>query len=335
MFQAVVRHEELVDEVVHGRHSARLRIRRLELPAENGGPPLAIEQLTLPEGPTRPPVVLVHGLAQNRHTWRISRRSLAGALAERGYDVLNLELRGHGLSRRYGAGNATCFQDYTDDLSRVLQRCPEPAFVVGHSLGAAVCLDAATRVPVRGVVHVAGVYRFAGANRVLRALARTSLALEQFLLLPGLRIRTRWAGDLIGRLYAFTDVAGYGAPIAGWAPGSIERELLEERLRLGFDWTSVEVWLQMCRWATGTPFEPGERFCALDVPLLVIVGDRDPLVRPADARALYEASRSRDRTFLLMEAFEHGVHWGHIDLILGRRAPDELWPRLLDWLDAR
>ena len=335
MFQAVVREELLADEQVHAGRTARLRIRALELPAEDGEPPLAIEQITRPDGPARPPVVLVHGLAQNRHTWRIPGRSLSGALAEAGYDVLNLELRGHGRSRGYGAGNATSFDDYTRDLLRVLRRCPEPPFLVGHSLGAAVCLDAAARAPVRGVVHLAGVYRFAGANAVMRALARASLSLERLLLLPRLRVHTRWAGDLLGRLYAVTDIAGYGAPIAGWAPGSMERELLEQRLRLGFDWTSVEVWLEMCRWATGAPFEPGERFCALDVPLLVVVGDRDPLVRPDDARALYDASCSSDRTFLLMEPFEHGVHWGHIDLILGRRAPREVWPRLIEWLDAR
>lgn len=335
MFEAIVRGDGRVDEEVHAGRTARLRIRSLELPAEKGEPPLAIEQITPPDGPTRPPVVLVHGLAQNRHTWRIPGRSMAGALAERGYDVLNLELRGHGNSRRYGAGNATCFDDYTRDLLRVLARCGEPAFVVGHSLGAAVCLDAAARAPVRGVVHLAGVYRFAGANRTLRGLARASLALERLLLLPRLRLHTRWAGDLIGRLYALTDIAGYGAPIAGWAPGSIERDLLETRLRLGFDWTSIEVWLEMCRWAAGEPFEPGARFCAIDVPLLVVVGDRDPLVRPPDARALYDASCSSDRTFLLMEPFEHGVHWGHIDLILGARAPVEVWPRVADWLDAR
>lgn len=336
MFDVDVREERLLDEVIHGDRVETLRLQPLRVPPEDGQPPLAIERLIAPGGPTRPPVLLVHGLAQNRFTWRISRRSLAGALAAEGYDVLNLELRGHGNSRAYGAGNATCFEEYVTDLRRVVDRCDAPPFLIGHSLGAAVCLAAvAEGADVRGLVHLAGVYHFARANRTLRALARLSLLAERGLLFAPVRLSTGWAGDLIARLYAVTDIAGYGAPIAGWAPDSMERPLLEERLRRGFDWTSVEVWLQMCRWATGEPFAWAERFCARDLPLLVIVGDQDPLVQIADVRSLYDGSCSRDRQLLVMEPFEHQVHWGHIDLILGRRAPEEVWPRLLGWLRDR
>lgn len=335
MFDAVVRDEQHLDEQIHAGRTARLLVQSLELEAEGDAPPLAVERTVLPGGATRPPVILVHGLAQNRYTWRLSGRSMSGALAEQGHEVLNLELRGHGNSRRYGAGNASRFEEYVDDLVRVIRRCEEPPFLVGHSLGAAVCIGAATEVEVRGLVHLAGVFTFARRNRTLRALARASLGLERWLLMAPVRMSTGWAGDLIAKLYAVTDIAGYGAPIAGWAPDSIERELLEERLRLGFDWSSVEVWMQMSRWALGEQLVWAERYCALDLPLLVIVGDQDPLVRPADGRALYNASCSTDRQFLLMEPFEHEVHWGHIDLIIGRKAPDEVWPRIASWFAAR
>ena len=28
-------------------------------------------------------------------------------------------------------------------------------------------------------------------------------------------------------------------------------------------------------------------------------------------------------------------HWGHLDLILGHKAPEEVWPRIVDWLSQR
>lgn len=326
--------EERAVEVLDRDETAELVRQHLLLPGLDGRPPLAVERTVLPGGPRRPVVILVHGFAQNRVTWRISGRSFSGWLAARGFDVRNLELRGHGRSRGHGAANATRFHDYVEDLVRLVDQGEAP-FVVGHSLGAGVAIGAALERDLRGLVHLAGVWRFAAHNRTLRAIARASLAAERQLLRAPLRMRTGWAGALIGRLYAVTDIAGYGAPIAGWAPDSIERELLQERLEHGFDWTSVEVWLQMARWAAGEPFAYAERFAALDRPLLVVAGDADPLVTPEDARALYDASRSTDKELAIFEPFDHEVHWGHVDLVLGRHARRIVWPRIEAWLAAR
>ena len=324
-----------VDEVIHEDTTARLRLEHLLLPGDEDAPPLVVERSVRPEGPTRPPVLLVHGFAQNRYTWRVSRRSFSGALAAAGHDVFNLELRGHGLSRAQGAPNATRFDEYVEDIARLAQAIGTPPFAIGHSLGAAAVVGASTRTPLRGVVHLGGVFTFATGNPTLRALARLTRRLEPALLASPARLRTSWAGEVLGRLYRLTDIAGFGLPLAGWVPGSIERDLLEERLELGFDWFSVEVWLQMARWAGGEPFAYAEPFGGVDVPLLVISGDHDVLARPRDGQACYDGSGSSDREFLLLDAFEHQVHWGHLDLILGHKAPEEVWPRIADWLSQR
>jgi pimeloyl-ACP methyl ester carboxylesterase len=225
------------------------------------------------------------------------------------------------------------FQDYVVDLRRGIEAMEEPPFVIGHSLGAAVCLAAATEVGVAGLVSIAGVYTFAQHNATLRALAQLSLHLERPL--RNVRLSTKLVGRIIARLYSVTDIAGYGAPIAGWHPGSLEREVLEERLRSGFDWTSVEVWLQMCRWALGDAPPYRDAFGVLDVPLLVVAGDSDPLVTVADAEHTFASSGSTDRTLLAFDAFEHGVHWGHVDLLMGKEAPHHVWPALRSWLQER
>lgn len=324
--------QETLEEVIHHQQRTELVLQQLRLPACEAHPPLAIEHGAPPGGATRPPVVLVHGFAQNRYTWRLSQRSLVGALVAQGHPVLNVELRGHGRSREYGADGAGAFADYVEDLVRVVERLDTPPFLVGHSLGGAVCTATATRVPVRGLVPIAGVYTFACGNPVLRALGHVSLSAEP--VLKAMHLRTAALGHLLGRLYAVSDVAGFGFPISGWAPGSHEPELLEERLRLGFDWTPVEIWLQMCRWATTQRFDYAEAFQALDTPLLCLAGDLDVLVTPKEARAQFEDSGSTDRQLVVFEPFENQVHWGHVDLITGSKAPEEVWPVLLSWLEA-
>jgi len=327
-----VAEEALIDEVVHGDVVATVLRQELHLPPTDDEPPLAVER-TCTDSAGGPPVVLVHGFAQNRYTWHVTGRSMVAYLAALGHDVYNVELRGHGGSRRLGAGNAHAFSEYVGDLCRVIDALDRPPVVVGHSLGGAVAIGAATERPRAGLVHLAGIYTFAQANATLRALGRLTLELEPALARASVRMSTGWAGRLIARMYALTDIAGYGAPIAGWVPDSIERDLLEERLALGFDWTSVEVWLQMARWAQGERLQYRDAFAEVDVPLLVVCGDHDALVREVDSRACFEESGSSDKEFVLFDAFHHRVHWGHVDLILGREAPEVVWPFLAAWLD--
>ncbi|MCO4743393.1 MAG: alpha/beta fold hydrolase [Proteobacteria bacterium] len=324
-------HFEQLTVTVHGERSADITVEQVRI---DGDSPLMVERVRC-DVPRRGTVLLVHGLAQNRFTWRVSGRSLTAFLAEAGYEVLNVELRGHGRSRAAGAGNARAFGEYVEDVVRVVEALDEPPFAIGHSLGAGVLVAAATQVELRGLVHLAGVFAFAQHNRTLRGLARLSLGLEGLLTLAPVRASTGWAGEVIGAAYKLTDLAGYLLPLAGWVPGSIERDVLEERLARGFDWTSIEVWLQMSRWARGERFEYADAFGTLDVPLLVIAGDHDALLPPGDARVCFEQSGSSDKQFYEANLFDHGAHFGHLDLILGREAPRVVWEPIRAWMQAR
>jgi pimeloyl-ACP methyl ester carboxylesterase len=69
--------------------------------------------------------LLVHGVMSDSRTWRL----VAPALAERGYRVIAVDLRGHGESGR-GAYSPELF---ADDLAETLPTGAELA--IGHSLG--------------------------------------------------------------------------------------------------------------------------------------------------------------------------------------------------------
>jgi pimeloyl-ACP methyl ester carboxylesterase len=86
--------------------------------------------------------VLVHGIMSDHRTWR----RVAPALADQGYRVVAVDLRGHGASGRgeYGA------EVWADDLVETLPKGPELA--IGHSLGAMALSLAVDRLaPARAV----------------------------------------------------------------------------------------------------------------------------------------------------------------------------------------
>ena len=86
----------------------------------------------------RTPVILLHGGGQTRHAWGETGR----ALAARGYEVIAMDLRGHGDSG-WAADRNYSFDAYRDDL-RAVQAClGRPAVLIGASLGGIAALLAA------------------------------------------------------------------------------------------------------------------------------------------------------------------------------------------------
>ena len=341
--------EEVVEQTIDQHHRGRFRKELLRADAPSGRA-LALVRKRSAEGPTRGAVVLIHGFAQNRYSWHLSHRSFVNWLASQGFDVWNLELTGHGRSREYGALPARAFSDYVEDSAAVIPAVAEWSghtrlFVIGHSLGGAVCYAVAPRVAANlaGIVTVAGLFRF-GANPVTRRIGEfiSGMArLEPAIRSLGVGVRSKVVGHFIAGFLEHADDLFWSFPMAGWVPGSTEPEVLQERLVRGFDWTGINVFLTMMRWAKdgttegelGLAFE--RDFAALDLPLLVVAGDRDRLLPPDDARPAFDVSQSRDKTWKLMSPAREEVHWGHLDIVLGKHAPRYVWPYLSSWMIER
>ena len=83
-----------------------------------------------------PPVVLLHGLAEDLRSWD----AVAAHIGE--FAVYTLDLRGHGRTTA-GEGAGTLLQ-LSDDLDAFLRAVTGPAAVVGYSLGGTIGLKAAT-----------------------------------------------------------------------------------------------------------------------------------------------------------------------------------------------
>lgn len=310
-----------------------------------GGPvPLAMvrKRLAANEGGTRAPVLLVHGFGQNRYAWHLPARSLANHLARSGFDVFNLDLRGHGRSRHFGARSPRHVDDYvTEDLPVAIEEVlaqsgQRPAFLVGHSLGGLVSYAAAPRLEggVAGIVSIGSPYHFTRGSLSLQAISLLFEGISKAgIPQVGLPLPIYPLGALMRTFRRVAESPLYPLPLRGWHVGALEPEVLEQHLRLAFDRAGIHELRNMFEWAAqkrfgGQHYDYEERFEKMNLPLLVVSGSNDDLAPPASVRPAFERSRSADKTY-------RTAPLGHIDLLVGRDAPLSTWPLVTRWLQKR
>jgi pimeloyl-ACP methyl ester carboxylesterase len=314
-----------------------------ELVVTGGKVPLAMVRKRATElGGTRAPVLLVHGFGQNRYAWHLPSRSLANALAAQGYDVFNVDLRGHGRSRHLGARRPRSVDDYIrEDLPTAVEEVTSlsggrPVWLVGHSLGGLVSYAAAPSLAgaVAGIVSIGSPYHFARGSLSLSAIAMMvhTLARAPFPVVNA-HVPVRAIGAAIRRLRRFAETPLYPIPWRGWHAGALEPHVLDEHLRLAFDAAGLGEMVEMFSWAKERRFGGEEShyvdaFEKMDLPLLVVAGANDDLAPPASVRPGFERSNSHDKTY-------QSLPLGHIDLLVGSDAPLMTWPLVTKWLGQR
>jgi polyhydroxyalkanoate synthase len=348
----LILHGRIVEQVVNRSDSATFR---KEIVVTGGRVPLAmVRKRVVPSGSlsqadrvhpssvggTRAPVLLVHGFGQNRYAWHLPARSFANHLACAGFDVFNLDLRGHGRSRRLGARRCHGIEDYVrEDLPAAVEEVcmlsdGRPVWIIGHSLGGLVAYASAPELAgaVAGVVSIGSPYHFTRGSMTLGALALFFRALN-VAPLPNAPLPLAPVSFTMRSLWRFAESPFYPLPVRGWHAGSCEPDVLEQHLRLAFDRAALAEMVDLFDWASqrrfgGRESDYVERFEQMDLPLLVIAGANDDLAPPPSVRPAFLRSRSKDKTY-------RALPLGHIDLLVGRDAPKSTWSLVTDWLTKR
>ncbi len=294
---------------------------------------------------TRAAVLLVHGYGQNRYAWHLPSRSFGNYLAAAGFDVFNLDLRGHGRSRHLGAHLPGALSDYVEEdlpvaIDEVLRQSGhERIFLIGHSLGGLIsyCAAASRPAPIAGVISLGSPYHFTRDSRTLRWLGSLMLRIDRHVRLDDQALPLEHVGELFRLARGWMESALFPLPLRAYAPRSMEARVLGQHMALAMDRGSIAVMRDMFRQAAesrasghrlGALYGYAARFENLDLPLLVIAGAADDFAPPSAVRPAYELSRSSDKHFQVFPR-------GHIDLIMGREAPATVWPRVRDWMALR
>ncbi len=99
------------------------------------------------------PILLLHGVGLRAEAWGAQLDALTSH-----YQLTAPDMPGHGLSP-LDAGLET-LSDYADRMGHVLQSLNSPAVIVGHSMGAMIAVELATRFPqlVEGLVALNAVF---------------------------------------------------------------------------------------------------------------------------------------------------------------------------------
>ncbi|PVZ13608.1 MULTISPECIES: alpha/beta fold hydrolase [unclassified Pseudomonas] len=265
---------------------------------------LAVTRLGLcaPRAGRGPAVVLLHGAFSNRRFWYSpSGLGLGPALARAGYDVWIPEMRGHGLSPRNQGYASNRVDDYARyDLPAINAFVSEmngrrPHWV-GHSLGGTT-LAMALGLGSLTHEHIASAALF--GSQVSRCRGAMRWWPINWLLRTALR--------------RFDHISG-------------------RRFKRGPEDEPTGVAVELLRGYR----KPGPWWAALadsQVPLLAVAGAGD-LQDPAWAcRALFEQAGGEPRLFVeLSQAAGYTRDFGHVEMLLGEAAEQEVWPLLERWL---
>lgn len=270
------------------------------------------------------PVVLAHGLAANRFDLDFDERySLARFLARRGFETWVLELRGRGHAGVHG--RHTSFDDQAEhDVAAALREIGRPVLWVGHSKGGLAAYAHLARnplAPIRAVVTLGSPVTFPH-DTGFKAFTRVVAPLFGLPVIP-LRALTRLA----------TVVGLPPEPIGSYL---VNRENLEPRVvRQAIFNVSADIFggvaKQFARWVAQGHFDGNDGFdylrglAAVKAPVLLIAGSEDKLAPPA---AVLAAKRTLGGP--VSELIARG--YGHGDLSVGRRAPDEVFPEIAAFL---
>jgi pimeloyl-ACP methyl ester carboxylesterase len=332
----VIVQSAIVDQVIDRNATASFR---KELVVTGGPVPLSmVRKRAVGREDTRAPVLLVHGFGQNRYSWHLPARSFANHLATRGFDVYNLDLRGHGRSRRDDVPQCRGLEDYaSEDLPAAVEEVHSlsgrrPVWIVGHSLGGLVSFAAAPGLTgaLGGIASIGSPYDFARGSLSLGVLTFVMRAVGRAPI-PNAPMPLKPVGMALRALRRFAESPLYPLPIRGWHAGSCEPHVLEQYLQLAFDRVALKVMFDMFDMERRFRRHDSaylERFEGLDLPLLFLAGDNDDLAPPPSVHGGFVKSRARDKTY---KAFP----LGHIDLLVGRDAPTLTWSEVTTWLEQR
>lgn len=311
--------------------------------AVTAGVPLAMVRKRLAGAETtRAPVLLVHGFGQNRYAFHLPSRSFSNYLAAEGFDVFNVDLRGHGRSRKLGTVRSLGAHCYVEeDLPQAVAEVRalsgnRPVFLVGHSLGGLVSYAAAPSLTghVAGVVSLGSPYHFTSGSVFLGAVRALNAGLRTLRVpLGNVPLTLRPVGVALRSMKRVLGDRAHPLPIRAWHDAGLEQHVLEEHIDLAFDRASLEDLRNLFDWAWERRFGGArgyaERFeRSRDLPLFVIAGTKDDLASPRAVRPAYDRSLSTDKTYREYVA-------GHVDLVVGREAPSTIWRDIREWMVAR
>lgn len=282
-------------------------------------------------GAAAEPLVLAHGLGLRPSGFGVGdEQSLVHAARAAGYAVYLLAHRGDpgSIAPRRNASfdfDDIAALDVPAALERILAHSGDSRVLwLGHAMGGQLLY---AHLALHGATHIAaGVslcapVRFSTPKSQARLLSAASRMLPASWPLP-----TRTLHQAL-------------APLTGenvWSPLGVDMQGASARGLMLHGTNDVHSGMlrQFAKWLeSGSLCDRHDRLDYVagmqrtEVPILVVAAEGDNLCPPSAARPAYDALRPERASWLKLDA-----QWGHLDPLIGKRAPGALHPELFRWL---
>lgn len=316
----------------------------VEFVATDDGWQLALHCFPAASRTRRHPVLMVHGLAANRFNLDLDEQySIPRAARARGFDVFLLELRGAGLSRPpAGRGRAEVqwgFSEFAEHdlpaaVNAVLAATGAPAVhAFGHSMGGMLVYSFAVRhgsqvrsIAALGAPLVHDLRLGARERRLVQFASRVSQRVTNRVPLR----RVFGAGGRFGRLSSrvVDGILLNAANVDPHVVARLARESIDD-IPIGL---LVELTSQQPHTVTSGPFSYESELHRIGAPVLAVGGEVDCVAPPTSVAAAAKRIKGPDVRYRQL-GIRHGdrADYGHLDMLVGRSAPTEVYPMLLDF----
>lgn len=243
-------------------------------------------------------------------------RYAAEVLAEAGYAVLAVDLPGHGKSegsRGYVSSAETLVDDgaaivtFAESLYSNESKCP-PVFLVGSSMGGAIALSVAQKLPPTSSIDIKGVVLLAPMLKLnVSSVERTALQFLSFLV-PNVGLIPSSATD---------DTKQYRDPNKLKECAEDILTVSGSHLKVASALSCVDITLNLRK-----------SFSEIKCPFLLMLADEDVVVKNEGSEELFEKSPSTDKT---------KKHYAALHGLLCEPSPlfDEIKRDILQWVGDR
>ena len=292
--RALVGRDRRRDDPEAGERFGRLRGTRHSLTSFDG------TRLQVEELGSGPCLVFSHGFSLTQDAWHYQRRDLPAS-----FRCVFFDQRGHGRSGRPRDDNYS-LQAFAEDLRAVIDWTGESRVVViAHSLAGMAALRFAASFPeevgqrLAGLVLVDTTYADALLGMTASLTSRGAAQIQRAVITAGFRFigqdpvranQLRRRGSDFG--YLGTRLFGFGSNPSPSQVAFTDRMLAA---------TDVEVWAKV--FPSLINFDLSEVLERLELPTLIVCGDKDRLTPPAQARHM--ASKIAESRLLILEDAGH------------------------------
>ncbi|OFZ21624.1 MAG: hypothetical protein A2X94_00360 [Bdellovibrionales bacterium GWB1_55_8] len=311
------------------------------------GHTFALSRFRAAEPEKKHPVILCHGLSGNHFLMDpYPAPSLARTLAGHGYDTWAIDLRHAGFSVEKHRGTARLahwdFDSYLEQemktaLESVHRQTGAPqVHWIGHSMGGMLLLchlAQGNSSAIRSGVTIASALDFNGTATDFKQMLKIRVLISKMNSLP--------IQAASHTLIPFTGHFSNAIERFAYWQDNVHPEMARRIHACYYEKIPTALMLQLA-----TIMEPGgfrnrdgsvryaDRLGEVKTPVLALAADRDRQCSANAAANTFEKLGSDRKEFILFGKEQgHGSHYGHMDLLIGKRADREVFPKILAWLD--